>query len=260
MSGRARAFSASLPPPGAQGRHGRHRARPGAPRTPARAAPRAARLASPSAPTKASASRRVTRARTPTRGSSGEEFIALEPYAAGGATDIHPVAPGQAVAALTLYLPGSSMWFRLELDGRDRIVNETIVSPGHRVTRTFSYSEFRIPRGGIRACRRRGRRLSAQDVSPYRSTVFGAVESVRSAEGGVRRDLAHISRSSHGLLDRRAERGHRPGGTGRRTHLGTLVATRAARASGPPTGPILTSSRGAVVVAGVGLRRRVGGP
>jgi copper transport protein len=70
---------------------------------------------------------------------SGEEFARNELYAAGGATDIHPVPPRQGEGALTLYLPGSSIWFRLELDERDRIVAETIVSPGHLIERTFSY-------------------------------------------------------------------------------------------------------------------------
>jgi copper transport protein len=70
---------------------------------------------------------------------SGEEFARRELYAAGGATDIHPLPPRSGAAALTLYLPGSSIWFRLELDERDRIVAETIVSPGHLIERTFSY-------------------------------------------------------------------------------------------------------------------------
>lgn len=72
---------------------------------------------------------------------SGEEFLARELYATGGATDVHPVPPRVGAAALTLYLPGSSIWFRLELDERDRIVAETIVSPGHLIERTFSYPE-----------------------------------------------------------------------------------------------------------------------
>ncbi len=70
---------------------------------------------------------------------SGAEFVARELYAAGGATDIHPVPPRVGDAALTLYLPGSTIWFRLELDERDRIVAETIVSPGHLIERTFRY-------------------------------------------------------------------------------------------------------------------------
>lgn len=71
----------------------------------------------------------------------GAEFIARELYAAGGATDIHPVPPAVGEAALTLYLPGSAIWVRLELDEEDRIVAETIVSPGHLIERTFAYPE-----------------------------------------------------------------------------------------------------------------------
>lgn len=69
----------------------------------------------------------------------GAEFIARELYAAGGGTDIHPVPPVVGESALTLYLPGSAIWLRLELDEDDRIVAETIVSPGHLIERTFSY-------------------------------------------------------------------------------------------------------------------------
>lgn len=71
----------------------------------------------------------------------GAEFIVRELYAAGGATDIHPVPPAVGEAALTLYLPGSAIWVRLELDEEDRIVAETIVSPGHLIERTFAYPE-----------------------------------------------------------------------------------------------------------------------
>jgi copper transport protein len=74
---------------------------------------------------------------------SGGEFARDELYTAGGATDIHPVPPRVGESALTLYLPGSAIWFRLELDARDRIVAETIVSPGHLIERTFSYPEER---------------------------------------------------------------------------------------------------------------------
>ncbi len=70
---------------------------------------------------------------------TGREFVAAELYAAGGATDVHEVAPRVGARAVTLFLPGSSIWFRLELGADDRIVSETIVSSGHLIERTFGY-------------------------------------------------------------------------------------------------------------------------
>jgi len=70
---------------------------------------------------------------------TGREFVAAELYAAGGATDVHEVAPQVGARAVTLFLPGSSIWFRLELGADDRIVSETIVSTGHLIERTFRY-------------------------------------------------------------------------------------------------------------------------
>lgn len=70
---------------------------------------------------------------------TGEMFMELELYTAGGATDIRPVPTLDGSQALTLYLPGSSIWFYLELDLKNRIQREVIVSPGHLIERTFTY-------------------------------------------------------------------------------------------------------------------------
>lgn len=70
---------------------------------------------------------------------SGERFVEQAIYASGGATGIRSVpAPGDS-RALTLYIPGSSMWFRLEIDAEGRLRRETIVNSGHLIERTFAY-------------------------------------------------------------------------------------------------------------------------
>lgn len=70
---------------------------------------------------------------------TGPKFIATEPFAGGGVTDVRalPSAPGRR--RLTLYLPGSSIWFLLVIDRRDRLRRETAVDPGHLIQRTFTY-------------------------------------------------------------------------------------------------------------------------
>ncbi len=66
---------------------------------------------------------------------SGRTFMAGEPYAAGVASDVHEAGP----SALSFFLPGSSLWFRLQLDPQGRIAAETIVDPGHLIERTLRY-------------------------------------------------------------------------------------------------------------------------
>ncbi len=70
---------------------------------------------------------------------SGPQFVAQEIYAAGGASDIRPAPASDGLRALTLYISGSSIWYRLEINGQDRLQRETIVDPGHLIERTFAY-------------------------------------------------------------------------------------------------------------------------
>jgi putative copper export protein len=67
---------------------------------------------------------------------SGEEFIALEVYAAG---DLDEVSLLNEEPGVRLYLPGSRILVDLELDETGRVKRERIVSPGHEITRTFTY-------------------------------------------------------------------------------------------------------------------------
>jgi copper transport protein len=72
---------------------------------------------------------------------SGEQFAAEELYAAGGATDVRLLPSAADTRIIVAYLPGSSIWFRLQFDGENRLQHETIVSPGHQIERSFRYQE-----------------------------------------------------------------------------------------------------------------------
>lgn len=68
---------------------------------------------------------------------TGEAFIATEPYAAGVAEDIRPLAPDRR--AFGLYLPGERIWITLWLGPDGRLARERIVNVGHVIERTFRY-------------------------------------------------------------------------------------------------------------------------
>ncbi|MGH2760593.1 MAG: copper resistance protein CopC [Actinomycetota bacterium] len=70
---------------------------------------------------------------------SGSKLMDLEVYAAGAVTDVRPVPALHGARAFTAFLPGSWIWMRLETDEQGRLVYETIVSPGHRIVRRFTY-------------------------------------------------------------------------------------------------------------------------
>jgi len=82
---------------------------------------------------------------------SSVQFFSQELYGSGGASDIRSVPPRVGVHALTLFVTGSSAWYALELDAQDRLVQETVVTPGHLIERTFTY-DVRTGTGG-KSCR-----------------------------------------------------------------------------------------------------------
>lgn len=67
---------------------------------------------------------------------SGEAFLALELYVNADLEQVTPLPTGDGIR---LYLPGSRILIDLHLDERGRILEERIVSPGHEITRTFTY-------------------------------------------------------------------------------------------------------------------------
>ncbi|MGH2590682.1 MAG: CopD family protein, partial [Actinomycetota bacterium] len=71
---------------------------------------------------------------------TGRRFVAQELYAAGGATDVREIPTSrQRTRTIVAYLPGSWIWYRLEIDETGRLVRETVVSPAHHIERTFRY-------------------------------------------------------------------------------------------------------------------------
>lgn len=69
---------------------------------------------------------------------TGQEFLADQPWAEGGATDA-TVAEQDGVRTLRFALPALGYHFALRLDGQDRIVSERIVTPNHLLTREYRY-------------------------------------------------------------------------------------------------------------------------
>lgn len=70
---------------------------------------------------------------------TGPQFIAQEAYAAGGASDIRLLPGEPGLTELSLYIPGSAMWYRLAIDTDYRLRRELIINPGHRIERRFDY-------------------------------------------------------------------------------------------------------------------------
>ncbi len=68
---------------------------------------------------------------------SGADFISAEPYAGGNVTDVRAL-PGPS-ERLTLYVPGSQIFAVIVLDEQGRMASSRLVSPGHVITRRFSY-------------------------------------------------------------------------------------------------------------------------
>lgn len=70
---------------------------------------------------------------------SGSDLIAAEPYAGGNVTDVRAL-PGEP-RRLSLYVPGSQIFAVLVLDEQGRMVSSRLISPGHEITRRFTYPE-----------------------------------------------------------------------------------------------------------------------
>lgn len=68
---------------------------------------------------------------------TGEQLVALMPWAGGGVDDVRPV-PGEP-GRFTFYLPGSFMWFDVTIDDRGRLVTQRLVNPGHDLRYRFHY-------------------------------------------------------------------------------------------------------------------------
>ena len=69
---------------------------------------------------------------------TGQEFLAGQPWAEGGAADA-TVAQQDGDRTLLFALPALGYHFALRLDDQDRIVSERIVTPNHLLTREYRY-------------------------------------------------------------------------------------------------------------------------
>ena len=69
---------------------------------------------------------------------TGQEFLAGQPWAEGGATDA-TVTQQDGSRTLLFALPALGYHFALRLDQADRIVSERIVTPNHLLTREYRY-------------------------------------------------------------------------------------------------------------------------
>lgn len=69
---------------------------------------------------------------------TGQEFLAGQPWAAGGAADATVVEQGDG-RTLLFALPALGYHFAQRLDDEDRIVSERIVTPNHLLTREYRY-------------------------------------------------------------------------------------------------------------------------
>ncbi len=69
---------------------------------------------------------------------TGQEFLASQPWAEGGAADATVVQQNDG-STLLFALPALGYHFALRLDRQDRIVSERIVTPNHLLTREYRY-------------------------------------------------------------------------------------------------------------------------
>lgn len=70
---------------------------------------------------------------------TGDQFIDAEPYAGANLDEVW-ILPGSP-ERLRLYLPGSQISAFLEPDSQGRIARARLITPGHEITRQFSYDE-----------------------------------------------------------------------------------------------------------------------
>lgn len=70
---------------------------------------------------------------------TGDQFIDAEPYAGANLNEVWVLA--RSPERLRLYLPGSQISAFLELDSEGRIARARLITPGHEITRQFSYNE-----------------------------------------------------------------------------------------------------------------------
>ncbi len=74
---------------------------------------------------------------------TGDAFVGTGVYAGAVPEDVRPLPRSGGRRRLTLYLPGSAIWALLEIDRANRLSREVLITPGHRIERTFRYPAAR---------------------------------------------------------------------------------------------------------------------
>lgn len=69
---------------------------------------------------------------------AGKQFMQTEVFGGGG-VDVREISQQRGVRELSFAVPGSSIWYRMWIDGKNRLTRELILDPGHRIYRTFHY-------------------------------------------------------------------------------------------------------------------------
>jgi len=70
---------------------------------------------------------------------TGQEFLAGQPWAEGGATDATVAEHDGGGRTLLFALPALGYHLALRLDDQDQIISERIVTPNHLLTREYRY-------------------------------------------------------------------------------------------------------------------------
>ncbi len=68
----------------------------------------------------------------------GRQFMQTEIFG-GGAVDVRSLGRQSGLSEFAFAFPGSNIWYRIWVDRRYRLRRELILSPGHRIFRTFRY-------------------------------------------------------------------------------------------------------------------------
>lgn len=70
---------------------------------------------------------------------TGEEFIALMPYANGGVAEVRGLP--EDPEGFSFYLAGSNTYFAVRVDNRGRLVEQRMVNRGHEIDYRFTYAQ-----------------------------------------------------------------------------------------------------------------------
>ncbi|AFZ69712.1 copper resistance CopC family protein [Deinococcus peraridilitoris] len=71
------------------------------------------------------------------------DFLASDAHAGGGGVDVRELPGGGALTRLSLFVPGSNLWYEFQVDDHDRLRRQVIVAPGNQFERRIEYPDER---------------------------------------------------------------------------------------------------------------------